>query len=108
MELDAARNPDHDLTSDELWASVLEDLVSDVYHSLAESPPCETFSWYLFNYGPGPRPLRTKQHPWGFPCLQGKLKGKIETANLLVRRSIEAPNVAYDHGVSYMLDFLRT
>ena len=104
MELDTARNPNHDLTSDELWASVLEDIASDVYHSLAESPPCETFSRSLFNHGPGPRPLRTKQHPWGFPWLQGRLKDNIDTANLLIRRSIEACNVAYDHGVSYILE----
>ena len=105
MEMDTARNPNHDLTSDELWSSVLEDLASDVYHSLVESPPCETFSRSLFSYGPGPRPLRTRQHPWGFPWLQGRLKDKIETANLLIRRSIEACNVAFDHGVSYMLEF---
>ena len=33
------------------------------------------------------------------------MNDKIETTSLLSRRSIEACNVAFDHGVSYMLEF---
>ena len=54
------------------------------------TPPCNTHSRALVANRTGPRPMRDKAHPWGFPWFTGRLLDKCNKANISIRRSFEA------------------
>eukprot|EP00435_Cladocopium_sp_Y103_P025733 s2122_g6.t1 len=90
-EFDIERSPDHDLTDVSLWQQILDTLAEGDWF-LIVSPPCNTFSRARFQYKqhPGPKPLRTKAWPKGFPWLSNANKLKVQEANSFVERCIEA------------------
>ena len=80
-EFDIERSPDHDLTNVALWTEILETLDEGSWFIIV-SPPCNTFSRARFQRRhPGPRPVRTKAWPRGFPWLSNANKQKVAEAN---------------------------
>ena len=69
-ELDIERSPEHDLTDQALWDRIFE-IIRDGGWCVLVSPPCNTFSRARFQFErfPGPRPLRSREYPKGFPWL---------------------------------------
>eukprot|EP00435_Cladocopium_sp_Y103_P073759 s313_g45.t1 len=95
MEFDIERSPDHDLTDDKLWDRIF-DLLKEGDWVLIVSPPCNTFSKARFQHQqhPGPKPLRTRNWPKGFPWLSNENKKKILEANLFVERCLKGCEIA--------------
>eukprot|EP00969_Alexandrium_andersonii_P331471 14650279-Alexandrium_andersonii.AAC.1 len=60
------------------------------WHALVVSPPCNTFSRAVWSNRCGPRPVRDRENPRGYPWLTGALKRKCEEANALVDLALEA------------------
>ena len=84
-EIDLLRNPTHDLSDAEFQESLLTDIEDcDV---VITTPPCSTHSRASWSNSFGPRPLRSRAWPLGFPWLAGKVKAKAELANTLVEFS---------------------
>lgn len=90
-ELDIERSSEHDLTDDALWDSLFA-LLREGNWILIVSPPCNSFSRARFQYRlhPGPRPLRSKTWPRGFPWLSNSNSLIVQEANRFVDRCIEA------------------
>lgn len=97
-ELDIGRSPEHDLKNQALW--------DDIFNTLAEgewclivSPPCNTFSRarYQFAKHPGPRPLRSKTYPKGFPWLSNKDAAIVSESNMFVSNCIKACRVCHNN-----------
>ena len=84
VEVDISREPHlHDLTDPDLRQGYLEDISKGVYDFVIASPPCNTWSRACWANSQGPRPLRPKTHPLGFPWLEGDKKDKADTSNIL-------------------------
>jgi hypothetical protein len=84
VEIDITRDPlQHDLTNPELRQSYLEDIAKGVYDFVIVSPPCNTWSRACWANSMGPKPLRSRAHPFGFPWLEGDKKMKAEIGTLL-------------------------
>ena len=47
----------------------VHDIRGGAYDLVIVAPPCNTFSRAHFRSGPGPKPLRDREHPEGFPNL---------------------------------------
>lgn len=105
MEFDIERSPDHDLTDDGLWERIYT-LLKEGGWTLIVSPPCNTFSRARFQHQqhPGPKPLRTREWPKGFPWLNDRDKKKVAEANLFVSRSLHGCELAASHQGFFILE----
>lgn len=74
----------HDLTRTSVAGKLMKQLEENKYQALIASPPCDTSSRARYANFNGPRPLRSKVHPRGFPWLQGEKKRKVQLANTLM------------------------
>ena len=66
------------------------------------TPPCNTHSRAVWANSDGPKPVRSRSHPLGFPWLQGKLLAKCRMANLFIEKSIEASTIAHAAGAAFL------
>ena len=104
-EVDVCRGPDNDLLDESVWFPILVRLRAGGYDLAFVTPPCSTFSRAQLNKGRGPPPLRSSNHPWGFPCISGPRRKKIEDANTLIKRSFAALEAAGISRTPWLLEF---
>ena len=105
QEFDIERSETHDLRSKELWDQICETLKEGGWF-LIVSPPCNTFSRARFQWRryPGPRPLRSRTWPKGFPWLSN-VNAKIgNEANEFVLQCINACYVVVQHDGWFLLE----
>jgi len=90
-EFDIERSPMHDLTDVSLWSEIF-DTLNEGGWCVIVSPPCNTFSRARFQHilHPGPKPLRTRAWPKGFPWLSNANKELVAEANFFVEKCLEA------------------
>ena len=103
-EFDIERADDHDLSAGPLWEEIMEKLRAGGHDVLVLAPPCEDFTRVKYSLSEGPPPSRSKEHPRGFPGLQGEARRKAASANLLVDRSLEAAEAAHEAGAAFLLE----
>lgn len=104
-EFDIERSHEHDLTKAVLWDQIFARLREGGW-CLIVSPPCNTFSRarYQFVKHPGPRPLRSKEYPKGFPWLSQHNAAIVEEANQFVMNPVSACHVCHEHGGHFLLE----
>ena len=104
-ELDIERSSEHDLTDDALWDSLFA-LLREGNWILIVSPPCNSFSRARFQYRlhPGPRPLRSKTWPRGFPWLSNSNSLIVQEANRFVDRCIEACQICRASAIHFLFE----
>ena len=88
-EVDIARDPAGDLTEAELQSDFLLLLADGTYDMVVLSPPCGTWSRSRFARQPGPPPVRDATHPWGLPGLAPARRRECDTANTLLKFSLD-------------------
>ena len=104
-EIDVLRDPiKHNLLDDSVWQSVLDQISAKKFDVVITTPPCDTFSRVQWSNSAGPRPVRSRQYPWGFPWLSGKNLKRCEAGNTLVRRSFEAMWTAFQAKAGTLLE----
>ena len=74
----------HDLLSEERQRAHLSAISDGQYDLVLVAPPCNTFSRALFSSQPGPRPIRDRMWPRGFPWLEPDKRLLADEANSLV------------------------
>ena len=79
-----------DLSRDDVWHHIVQELDGGEWEEIMLSPRCNTHCQVLHARQGKPKPLRSLQHPMGFPWLQGGSKAKVDKANLLIQRCKEA------------------
>ena len=104
-EFDIERSPMHDLTDVSLWSEIL-DTLNEGGWCIIVSPPCNTFSRARFQHilHPGPKPLRTRAWPKGFPWLSNAHKAQVAEANFFVEKCLEACECAAGAGGFFILE----
>ena len=104
VELDLLRGGlNHDLSNDTVVEAILARIKSNEFISLMAAPPCNTHSRARFSNTPGPRPLRTKEHPHGLPGLSRKQMEKVREADKLISTTIVLANAAFEAGIPYII-----
>ena len=104
-EIDIERGPGHDLRDERLWESIHAKLQEGDWF-LIVSPPCNTFSRARHQYRkfPGPRPLRNRTWPKGFPWLNTHNKQIVQEANDFMQHCLDACLTSADSGGRYLLE----
>ena len=103
-EIDLARSPAHDVTKDGLWASLLQEIRAGLYNVVIMTPPCNTWSRARFSNRRGPRPVRNREWPWGFPWLERRLRDQCEQGNAFVRMTLEGCQAATEAGAWWLIE----
>ncbi|CAE7837757.1 unnamed protein product [Symbiodinium sp. CCMP2592] len=93
---------DPDLMTDRFWDSILQCLCQGDWIFLA-SPPLETMS-RARHKRPGPAPLRSEAWPTGFPWLSDDNRIKVDKANSLFQRCVEAASACASAGGCFVLE----
>ena len=88
--------------TDRFWDTIFQCLRQGDWIFLA-SPPLETMS-RARHKRPGPAPLRSEAWPSGFPWLTDDNKAKVDTANRLFDRCVEAASVCASAGGCFLLE----
>ena len=104
-EFDIERQSDHDLTNQDLWSEIFT-LIESGNWNVIVSPPCNTFSRARFQFlrHPGPKPVRNRTWPRGFPWLNSRDRKAVDEANFFGTKSIEAAKKALQHGGHFLLE----
>ena len=102
-EFDLLRDEKQNLLDESFWEE-LKTLIRDLQpFCVIATPPCSTYSRARNHYSekPGPRPIRSREHPRGFPWLAQRDKVKADEGTLLAERTWELFNLASDVGAYY-------
>ena len=104
-EIDIERGPEHDLRDKQLWESIFAELQQGDWF-LIVSPPCNSFSRARFQYRkhPGPRPLRNRTWPKGFPWLSRHNKQIVDEANSFIEQCLAACRISAAAGGKFLLE----
>ena len=105
-EIDLLRNPEDDVTKETFWEQTMQSIRDSNWQVLIVTPPCHTHSRSRNNWraSPGPRPLRSKDFPFGFPWLTPKNKLVCEQANLFIAQTIEAALASLDVDAPFVIE----
>ena len=93
-EIDLQISEDHDMSDEDRWQELITKIRNGEFDILIMSPPCSTWSRAVWANRLGPKPVRSREFPFGFPWLKGDLKEKAELGTLLVMRCIETLETA--------------
>ena len=94
LEIDLVRADAHDMYNDENWEKIAQGIREGKWDAIIMSPPCSTWSRAVWSNKLGPKPVRSRDFPHGFPWLVGDLKEKAHIGTTLVMRCIEVLEIA--------------
>eukprot|EP00435_Cladocopium_sp_Y103_P070051 s861_g34.t1 len=101
VEIDLKRGASFDLTQEQLQSKVLADIAAGKFHCVICTPPCSTWSRVRMANCRGPPPLRSRDHPWGYPWVKRRHEHEVQLGNELVRFSITVWETVAKHPVSF-------
>ena len=94
VEIDLILRDGHDLYDDEKLEEISKRVKQGDFDAIIMSPPCSTWSRAVWSSKIGPRPVRSRDFPHGFPWLKGELKEKAEIGSKWVMRCAEVLEIA--------------
>ena len=80
----------HNLLKASLRSKIMEEIHKGTFNCVIASPPCSTFSRARHARTPGPRPVRSYDHPRGLPGLGAQAREATRAANDLVDFTVRA------------------
>ena len=83
-EVDIRHGSQHDLTQPPVQEQWLEKVRRGRYQAILCTPPCSTFSRVRMANMRGPPPIRSRQHPRGYPWLSNAHRSQADLGNALV------------------------
>ena len=95
-EWDICRGQEFDLLGEKVQEDLLRRIRGGEFSAVIMSPPCASWSRALWANRWGPRPLRTRVHPWGLPWLEGARLKKVADSNCMVRSCLQVLVVVED------------
>ena len=109
-EFDLLRDSQQDVLVEAFWNDLKALVASTKPFCVIATPPCSTYSRARHNYkkSPGPRPVRSRRYPEGFPWLRPQDRVKAEQGTLLAERMWELFLLAHEQGRTFWENFRRT
>ena len=104
-EVDIVRNPQAgDVRNDAVWVPLLQLVATGHYFCVICTPPCNPWSRAPWANSAGPRPVRSREHPWGFPWLEGHAAAKCAAGSDFVRKTWEVCSAAHKAGCFFLVE----
>ena len=102
-EIDICRDPSMDLLDSTTATRCLTEIQNSEWDVVLVTPPCNTFSRARC-VQPGPRPLRSRLYPLGFPWLSDSHRALVEHGNQLVSFSFSVCTAALQNSIPFLLE----
>ena len=96
-------DPDGNLLDDAVWERLKARIEGKEFGFVLAGTPCSTFS-RAREHPPGPRVVRSVDHPTGLPGLSGEEKEEVRKANVLVDRTAEACRLVAEQGGGFAIE----
>ena len=93
-EIDLQISDEHDMSDEDRWQELVTKIKRGDFDIIIMSPPCSTWSRAVWANRLGPKPVRSREFPFGFPWLKSDLKEKADLGTTLVLRCVETLEVA--------------
>lgn len=81
---------EHDLLDRSSQDALMARIESGDYDVIILSPPCGTWSRANYSGLPGPKPVRGRSHPWGFPNIRPTDRRRADKGNEFIHFSIRS------------------
>ena len=105
-EIDVVRDPKaHDTMKTDNWDSIKLRIVTRRMFIVVVTPPCESWTRVLYANSWGPHPVRSVEHPWGFPWLSENDKLRAEAGNVFIRQTLEIFHLVAKHELILLSEF---
>ena len=106
-EVDIVRGSDQDVLQEDYWEALIQKLRELKPFCIIATPPCSTFSRarHLYKRHPGPRPIRSRQFPEGFPWLNDAKRAQAQQGTKLAKRAWELCELADEIGSTFLTEF---
>lgn len=107
FEFDILMDEKHDVLDDEFWTELVRFVKGLRPFAMLVTPPCSTYSRarHFYKQSPGPRPIRSRQFPLGFPWLKAKDRRKAEQGTLLAEKAWDLIELAGDIQSYFLAEF---
>ena len=107
LEVDLVRGADQDVLDESYWLELVSTIRAFKPFCIIATPPCSTYSRarHLYKRHPGPRPIRSRQHPRGFPWLTNKNKQLADQGTALAERAWELQVLASELNSYFFSEF---
>ena len=102
-EMDICRDPSMDLLDEAVAKRALQQIRDGSWDVVIVTPPCNTFSRVRF-VQPGPKPVRSRLYPLGFPWLSDNLLELARQGNQFVDFSFQVCFAALDAHANFLLE----
>ena len=101
------RGSDQDVLDATFWTTLISFIKEFKPFCIIATPPCSTYSRarYLYKRFPGPRPIRSREHPQGFPWLQTKQRIQAQQGTEMATKTWELCELASDVGAYFLSEF---
>jgi hypothetical protein len=106
-EVDLVRGADQDVLDSTYWDSLIKFIRDFQPFCVIATPPCSTFSRarHLYKRHPGPRPIRSRQYPEGFPWLSDNKLAQAKQGTALAKKTWELADLADEIGSTFLSEF---
>ena len=106
-EFDILMDERHDVLDEAFWNELVTFIHELKPDCVVVTPPCSTYSRarHFYKQSPGPRPIRSRQHPLGFPWLSHKNRVKAEQGTKLADKAWELLQIFSDIGAMFLSEF---
>ena len=106
-EFDLVRGEDQDVLDESFWCELLRFLRDFRPFCIIATPPCSTYSRarHLYKRIPGPRPIRSREHPDGFPWLTAKKLQQAAQGTAFANKTWELADLAYELDAAFLSEF---
>jgi hypothetical protein len=106
-EVDLVRGEDQDVLDESFWCELLRFLRDFRPFCIIATPPCSTYSRarHLYKRIPGPRPIRSREHPDGFPWLNAKKLQQAAQGTAFADKTWELADLAYELDAAFLSEF---
>ena len=102
-EIDICRDPSMDLLDEAVAKRALQQIRDGSWDVVIVTPPCNTFSRVRF-VQPGPKPVRSRLYPLGFPWLSDNLLELARQGNQFVDFSFQVCFATLDAHANFLLE----
>eukprot|EP00438_Fugacium_kawagutii_P030206 Skav207292 [mRNA] locus=scaffold434:298126:309294:- [translate_table: standard] len=106
-EFDLLMDVSHNVLGETFWAELVKFIQLTKPFCVLATPPCSTYSRarHYYKQSPGPRPIRSRQHPLGFPWLSDKNRRKADEGTELADKSWELLEISLQQGSHILSEF---
>eukprot|EP00438_Fugacium_kawagutii_P018198 Skav226142 [mRNA] locus=scaffold1047:606146:609121:- [translate_table: standard] len=107
FEFDLLMDVRHSVLEEAFWSELVKFIQVTKPFCVLATPPCSTYSRarHYYKQSPGPRPIRSRQHPLGFPWLSDKNLRKADEGAELANKSWELLDVSLKQGSHILSEF---